>query len=197
MKRVPQSIGDNRAMQTAHFFDEVEDMIVNRLHREADSPEGRAELVRSTGIVDQQLIDEFAQLGVTADGVIAIRLFPLVMVAWAEDSSDLKERTAVMGEALRLGIIEDSTAWILLDTWLKERPRGINLDAWKRYTKVMFRSMSAVARKRLIEFTEKEMTAIAKSSGGLLGIGTVSRREREMIHKLVLMMNKLSDAISE
>lgn len=182
-------------LQTAHFFSEVEQMIVDRLHDEAESPEGRAELVRSTGINDETLIDELIQLGVTADGVVALRLFPLVLVAWSGDATDADERNTVMAEALRLGIREDSTAWVLLNTWLKHRPPSITVDAWKRYTKDMFASMSTTSRRRMIEFMEKEMTAVAKASGGHFGLGKISKQEAATIKRMKLIMEGVETSL--
>ncbi len=180
----PEKISD------AYYFGEVEKMILKRLHAEAESDDGRAELMRSTGMDDPQLIDELCQLGVTAEGLIAMRLFPLVMVAWAEERVDGAERVAVMKEAANLGIVETSVAGVLLDSWLQTSPRGISVDAWKRYVRGMMQSMTPLARQKLIQLAERQMLAVAKASGGHFGIGSVSKAERVMIHKLVEVMQE-------
>jgi hypothetical protein len=172
----------------ARYFDQIEARIMKRLHAEAMSDESRAELLRTTGIQDPQLIDELSKLGITADELIALRFFPLVMVAWAEDSADSDERHVVQAQAKRLGIREDSTAWIVLDTWLRTRPPGVGVDAWKRYTHGIFSRMSPMACERLIELTRAQMTSVAKASGGHFGIGKVSRKEHTMIDRLVTTM---------
>jgi len=184
------------AWETAHFFDEVEQMIVQRLHREASSDEGREKLVRSTGVNDPHLIGELIRLGVTADGLVAMRFVPLVLVAWAEGNVDASERELVMKEAKKLGILENSEAWVLLNTWLRRMPRGITVDAWKRYLRGSFAAMSPAAREKWIHFTELEMHAIAQASGGLLGFGTVSKKERFMMRRLTSVMHELSAAAS-
>lgn len=178
----------NRSLETAHFLDELEARIVQRLHAEATSETSRTELLRTTGISDPTLLDDLSRMGITTDELIVLRFFPLVMVAWAEDHADLEERDVVKGQAKAIGIREDSTAWLVLDTWLRKRPPGIGVDAWRRYTEETFKKISPVAAKKLIHLTEKQMTAVAKASGGHLGFGKVSQKERLMIDKLVQTM---------
>tara|TARA_R110002049_G_scaffold50370_3_gene143083 strand:- start:124699 stop:125337 length:639 start_codon:yes stop_codon:yes gene_type:complete len=175
---------------TEHFFNDLEEMIVQRLHHETITDEGREELVRSTGVADPKLVDELVKLGITADGLIALRLFPLVLVAWAEDGADVGERSKVMAEAGQLGIEEGSTAWVLLDTWLRKQPPGLGVDAWKRYTHGIFSRMTVTSIERLIKLTEKQMTSVAKASGGHLGFGKVCKKERIMIDKLLREMRQ-------
>jgi len=179
-----------RKAQTEKFFQELEEQILQRLRSEASSPAGREELLRTTGIHDEHLLDELGKLGITADGLMAIRLFPLVLVAWAEENADAKERDAVMSQAVRLGIREDTTAWVLLDQWLTKRPPGLGVDAWKRYTHEMFLKMSGVAQERLIELTEKQMIEVAKASGGHLGFGKVCKKEQAMIQQVITSMQR-------
>ena len=102
-----------------HYFDELEEILVHKLHQEAMSDVGRAELVRSTGVDDPKLVDELVKLGITADGLIALRLFPLVLVAWADDDAATSERQTVFRDGFALGIREGSTAWVILDSWLR------------------------------------------------------------------------------
>jgi hypothetical protein len=171
-----------------HFFAETEKMIVKRLQASADTEQGRADLLRSTGIDDKQLIDEMAQLGITAEGVLALRLLPLVLVAWAQNHVDQDEHATVMAEAHRLGIEEDSVAWVLLDAWMRRLPPSKSIDAWKRYMHGIFKKISPVAQQKLIDATHQQMTAVAKASGGHLGLGKVSKQEKHMIDGLMLSL---------
>ncbi|MCG8650092.1 MAG: hypothetical protein MI861_09675 [Pirellulales bacterium] len=179
-----------RGIRADHFFEELEEQIVQKLREEAMTDEGRAKLIEETGVDDPVLVDELIQLGITADGLIALRLYPLVQVAWAGEAVDDAERREVMGCAIRLGIQEESVPWLLLNTWLKKRPSAMGMDAWKRYTRDIFAQMSEVAIRRLIQLTHQQMMDVAKASGGYLGIGKVSKQEREMIARLTSIMNR-------
>jgi hypothetical protein len=193
MKTSEDSNRSKKTFQLQDYFDELEKKIRHKIHVEAMTNEGRAELIRSTGVMDHELIDELVKLGIPADGLIALRLFPLVLVAWAENDVDEHERLAVMTEALKLGILEDTTAWIVLDAWLTRQPPGLGVDAWRRYTRDSFSKMSNVAADRLIELTRQQMTAVAKASGGHLGFGKVSKKEQILIDRLVEAMQRESN----
>lgn len=197
MNKNNKSLAANEQALAAKFFAYLERQIEQRLRAEAATPEGRAALLKSTGVQDVQLIEELAKLGITADGLIALRLFPLVLVAWAEANVDDKERKIAMAEAKKIGIIEGSVAWILLDTWLTEPPRGISVDAWKRYVHAKFKPMSKAAQEKLIDLTKNQMHAVAKASGGHLGLGKVSEKEQLMILKLTSIMREQIDSREE
>lgn len=184
LREQAKSILENR------FFADLEEMIVKRLHNESESKQGHAALIRSTGIHDKQLIAELVDLGITAEGLMALRLLPLVLVAWAENGVDDLERARIMVEARNLGIEAGSVADVLLDEWLRKLPPGESVDAWKRYMHGVFEKMSDVAQKKLVDATEQQMIAVAKASGGHVGIGTVTENEQRMIAGLLLGLRK-------
>ncbi len=179
-----------RRAQLGSLFEELEDRIVQKLRTEASSEEGRAELLRSTGLHDEVLLNELSSLGIPADGLMALRLFPLILVAWAEDDADAKERTEVLSQALKIGIRQDTTAWILLTQRLAKKPPGLGVDAWKRYVHEIFSSMSDVAKSRLIQLTESQMQHVAKASGGHFGFGKVSKKEAAIIRQITTAMRQ-------
>lgn len=194
MKTKDETTRSKRDLRLQDYFDGLEEMVVKKLHQEVQTKQGRAELIRSTGVEDPNLIAELTHLGITADGLIALRLFPLAMVAWAEDLVDKEERETVLAEALRLGIREDTTAWILLDHWLRKPLPGLGVDAWRRYTHGIFSKMSPIAVKRLVKLTRKQMEAVAKASGGHFGFGKVSKKEQLLIERLTeTMLHELND----
>lgn len=181
------------ANEAQRYFSQLEGQIVQRLREEASSDAGREELIRSTGIRDPELVAELGKLGVTSDELVSLRLFPLVLVAWAEKRADEHEQETVMAEALQMGIHEGSSAWVMLDQWLRKRPPGLATDAWKRYIHEMFHDMSRVAQQRLILVTEQQMIRVAKASGGHLGFGKVSKREKAIIEETIAAMRQQID----
>ena len=185
MASAPRGGHPPRRLETDHFFAQLEDFVVDRLRHVAETPDARQELVRSTGIDDPELVNELAELGITADGLVALRLLPLVLVAWAEDRVEEEERKAIMDEAYRLGIVEDSVPWILLDSWLRKPPSRLGIDAWKRYTSGILHSMSTQMALRLIETTQRQLTLVAKASGGHFGFGKISKKEQHVIDQVV------------
>ncbi len=185
--------GQTRRILEDVFFQGVDAMLLERLRQEANSVESRKALARATGLSDETLIDELVQLGVTPAGLMAIRLVPLVMVAWAEQPTDEPEREVVMREARRFGILDDSVGSVLLDYWLRKVPPREAFDAWKRYVLGCLEGMSSVARKKFSAITEKQLIAVAKASGGYLGFGKISSKERQMIDGILATIQEEQD----
>ena len=178
MNSVPEE-SVKHALEDA-FFRDVDSMIVSRLRSEAASDDAKKTL-EQTGLHDQTLIDELIALGVTAEGLVAMRLVPMVMVAWAERGVDASERQAVLAEAYRLGVADGSVVAVLLENWLNQKPPIAILDAWKRYMKSDIATMSGVAKEKLIQLMERQMRAVAHASGGHLGVGKISKKEQQLI----------------
>ncbi|MCA9141046.1 MAG: TerB family tellurite resistance protein, partial [Planctomycetales bacterium] len=141
----------------------------------------REELALQTGIKDLPLLDELSELGFTARTIVAIRLIPLVLVAWADHHVDARERQAILLSAGRLGVRRDTDAYVMLEHWLREMPPRQSADAWKQYMRRIVSKMGVKTRQRFVEYFKSQMMAVAKASGGHFGIGKVSAKERQII----------------
>ncbi len=172
------------------FFRDVDEMIVRRLRSEAESGGARETLIKTTGLTDKTLIDELTQLGVTPEGLIAMRLVPLVMVAWAQGGVDEAERETVLKESRRFGVVDGSVAAVLLEHWLNRKPPLAILDAWKRYMNSECSKMSKAAKEKMIELMEQQMAAVAKASGGHFGVGKVAANEQQIIDMMTHVLRK-------
>jgi hypothetical protein len=173
-----------RAMEDV-FFHNIDAQLVERLKAEAESEKGRDELIRNTGISDETLIAELVSQGISAKGLLALRLIPLVLVAWADKEVSDGERKTVLAEAAKLGIEESSVSHQLLDRWLQVRPAAEVGDAWKRYTVMMLDKMRENQRQAYVTELKRELHAVAKASGGVFGFGKVSQSETRMIDLLI------------
>ena len=178
------------SLRQRKYRDDLERRIVERLRTEARSDRARTELARQTGIADSQLLAELADLGLTTRTMGALRLIPLVRVAWADNHVDAQERQAVLTAATSLGIHRGSDAYVMLERWLREMPPAERIDAWERYLKRVMEKLGKTAQLKLIQFLRAQMIAIAKASGGYFGFGKVSAKERQTIESF---MNALSD----
>lgn len=167
------------------FFRNVDAQLLEKLRAEAASETGRAELIRKTGMQDETLIDELVSQGVTAEGLVAVRVIPLVLVAWADREVTEDERKTVLEEAHRMGIQEGEIPHLLLENWLHVRPAAELGDAWKRYTLELLDAMKANERTAYIRELKREMNAVAKASGGVFGFGKVSQAESKLMSILL------------
>lgn len=179
----PESRTARHALEEA-FFRDVDAMIMQRLHSEAETPKASKALMESTGLRDPILIEELCQLGVSAEGLIAMRLVPLVLIAWADNVVTDDEREAVMAQAKKIGVAGGSVADVLLEHWLTQKPPLKIIDAWKRYMTTKFAKMPRTAKTRLINLMKSQMMAVAEASGGHLGIGKLSKKEQQLIYMM-------------
>lgn len=173
-----------RAMEDA-FFHDLDAKLVEKIRLQSESAAQRAELVRTTGIKDETLLDELVALGVTGESLVAMRLVPMLMVAWADREVSPEERATIVCEAEKMGIGSQSVPGQLLDTWLAKRPSGDLLEAWQHYTAALFASMPERSRRAYLDELSRELNLVARASGGILGIGSVSESEAAMIEKIV------------
>lgn len=167
------------------YIDELNNDAVHRLQLEAHSDSARDELVRKTGIIDRQLLGTLTEMGFTARTLVAIRLIPLVLVAWADHHVDRRERQTIMNAANDLGIRPGTDASIMLEHWLREMPPKQSIDAWKKYIETIVRKMGVKTKVRFAEYFRSQMMAVAKASGGHFGFGKVSPNERRMINEFL------------
>lgn len=172
------------ALEDAFFF-EVDRRLIEQLRAQAAEQRNCEQLARQTGLTDPTLLQELNALGVTAESLVAIRLAPLVLVAWADRNVPDQERAAVLTEAHRLGVAENSVPGLLLESWLNNPPRKDLEDAWARYTRELMSQMSAAGQHHFREEIEREMTAVANATGGFLGLNKISDPERATIDRLL------------
>lgn len=178
-----------RHTQEEAFCRDVDKLLMGRLQTQADTEEAKLRLKKMTGLTDNKLISQLALLGVTAEGLVAMHMIPLVLIAWANQGVDEKERGCVIRQAELFGIRERSEAYALLEHWLSHRPSPIFLDSWRRFIQHELRSLCSKKRQRLIDLTKEQMSAVARCSGGFLGFHRVSANE----HRLILSMSKILD----
>jgi len=163
------------------YLEQINAALVHRLIVEARSEQAREALAHAVGIDDDTLLAELAELGFVKQTLITLRLMPLVLVAWADNEVDAKERDVILEAARRLGIRKDTDAFVILNHWLKHKPPAQMTDAWKRYICGLLKGFGVAPRRRLIENVHSQMLAVANASGGLLGVGRVSSKERTTI----------------
>lgn len=185
MHSIPTHAAPTRGLRQRKYQDDLEDVILQRMRTEAQSDRARSELAAQTGIADETLLEELSNLGFTSRTLVALRLIPLLSVAWADKHVDASERAQVLKAAAKIGIIQGSGAYVLLEHWLREPPPAESVDAWKRYMRRVMSKLGVKAQQKLVNLIRGQMMTIAKASGGHFGIGRVSAKERHTIDGFV------------
>ena len=122
--------------------------------------------------------------GLAMDQVAALALVPLAEVAWADGSLDPKERRAVLEAASAIGLAEQDAARHALGSWLERGPSPELLERWRAALSALCDELSVEARLRLRQALGKSAREVAEAAGGFLGVGTVSKREEQVLERL-------------
>ena len=177
-----------RALEAA-FFQQRERDLVEELRAAARSEEAIGALRLASGIGDEKLLSRLVSLGVTAEALVALRLVPLVRVAWADGDVAPGERTAVLQAAVEEGVDESGAALALLEQWLDEAPPQALSDAWTEYVQALAEEHEYDELESLEDVTLVWARRVASAAGGFLGVGGISSVEEEALDGLSQALN--------
>jgi hypothetical protein len=163
------------------FFKQRDQELLARLRAELDALQRREQLARVSGIQDTNVLDDLVRVGVGPETLVALRLVPLVEVAWADGMVAQAERTAILNAAAAIDVHPGSPAYELLDRWLAERPDEQLVTAWKEYVRELARSLPAETVAAMRRETIDRCQQVAASAGGFLGLASISAIEQARI----------------
>jgi hypothetical protein len=177
-------LGDRRKALEEAFFAKQDAKLVERLRAEREKRLAMAALRSASYIEDDELLATLVDLGIDARSWTALALVPLIEVAWADGKLEPSERKAILAAASEHGVAPDSPGHELLENMLSTRPGPQVFSAWGGYVTELAAKLRAedreAMRARLVERARK----VAKSAGGLLGIGGISDAEKRVIAAL-------------
>src|SRR5919198_1576509 len=101
-----------RALEN-EFFHKREKALIERMRTEQARQTARQALATASGLTDPAVLDRLVGLGIEPDTLLALRLVPLVAVAWADGKLDDRERRAVLAGLEAAGITAGSAAYAL------------------------------------------------------------------------------------
>jgi len=166
------------------FFAKENERLRARIQADREREEARKALTGEAGIRDAALLDRLVDLGIRVDTVEALVLVPLVLVAWADGKMDPAERDAVLHAAEATGIPREGPGYALLQAWTKQRPPAELATSWRSYIAALTKELSADQRWALEERIVERARAVARASGGFLGLSKISREEEAVIAEL-------------
>lgn len=177
-------LGDRKRLLEEEFFRKHEREILQRLTAERTRQTAREALAAASGLRDEATLDRLLSLGIEPDTLLALRLVPLVEVAWADGRLDPRERQAILSALDQAGIARDSAPHALVQSWLDAPPAPTMLEAWATYTAALCAQLAEAERAGLRAAVMGQARAVAEAAGGLLGLGRVSPAEQEMLRRL-------------
>ena len=179
-----QVLGDRVQTLEDEFFRREDQRLMDRLRELKQRETSREALSKASGITNPSILDKLIDLGIRPEIVGALAIIPLVEVAWADGSIGGRERETILERAQKSGIEAGSPGHDLLASWLERRPEPKLLTSWIHLVEGICESLDrdeiAALQTGLVERTR----AVARASGGVLGVGAVSGAEADMIKQL-------------
>jgi hypothetical protein len=136
-----------------------------------------------SGILDPQVLQDLIDSGVTAETLTAVRLIPLVEVAWCDGNVSRAEREAVLKAAAQDGIQPGSACYDLLASWLERRPDPRIVHSWKEYVAALVKMVPPETSGKMRDDMLQRLTRVASAAGGFLGMQKISKDEQLKIEE--------------
>ncbi len=166
------------------FFQKQNQMLLEQLRKKLEGEEVRETLKEVTGIADDNVIDQIAAAGITAESLVAFSMIPLLSVAWADGVVQTNEKEAILKAAAENNLQPGTLSFGLLESWLKQQPPHELLDAWRGYIVEIKRAMEPSAFNQLKATILRRAEEIARSAGGFLGMAAISVSEQKVLDSL-------------
>ncbi len=175
------SLSDRRKALEDRFFQDQESQKLAKLRGKLADKKSQEELGEASGIEDAALLGALVGLDVGASDLSALALIPLVRVAWVDGTMKDGERDAIMQAAATQGISNRSHGHALLEAWLESPPKTELYEAWEAYVHALLKEMDEAHATTLKESILGLAHDVATAAGGLLGLGSVSKAENEVL----------------
>lgn len=146
--------------------------------------ETKASLAAVSGIHNEAVLEKLIELDIRPETLASLAVIPLIEVAWADGSVSKKEETAVLAAAASIGIKKGGVEYGLLEEWLKHKPPRKMMSAWIHYIQGLGERLTKQEKSALKAELLGAARAIAESSGGLLGVGAMSKEEKDVIREM-------------
>jgi hypothetical protein len=166
------------------FFQQRDKILLERIGAEIASKQAREALAHISGITNEKVLQSLVEQGIAPVTLVSLTMIPLIFVAWADGKIEEKERAAILNASNENGIQTDSAAFDLLNSWLRSKPGPELMDGWKLYTTSLRCTLDPTAYSQVCTSIMERTTEIAKSAGGVLGLGSISTSEKKVLDNL-------------
>lgn len=176
---------ERRRSYESEYFQRRERELVAKMRERAALEAEEQEMGELLGVSEDEILSALHDLGYTRETVTLLHLVPLLQVAWVDGSVSAEERAGILEAARARGVEESSPANRQLVSWLESRPpEGFfedNLRLIGHLLEVETPEQQARSRESLLAYAN----AIARASGGILGLGSkVSADEQAVLERI-------------
>lgn len=191
------ALQDRKRGLEEEYFRKQEKALIEKLKQQVAQERERKQLVEATGVSDQKLLDMLQELGFTPDTVRLLHLVPLVQLAWVDGDIAKSERDMILEAAGLYGVEPGSQAHQQLTTWLDHCPTGQFFKSALLIARAMLQALSAEEQVGSGQNLVTLCTRLAKVSGGVFGIGSISSKEQALLEHITTELTRTREAAVE
>ena len=167
------------------FFHRVDQQLLQQLKQHASVEQGRQALASACPWASDAMLDSLEHAKITPESLVSLTLVPLIRVAWADGRIELKEREAILKAASDFNCAEDSPGHKFLAAWLDEPAEAEKLfESWKHYATALVAAVPAESASALKAQIVEHARGVAKATGGILGIHSISDAEEAVLKEI-------------
>jgi tellurite resistance protein len=176
------------------YFRKREKALIEKFKQQVAQETERKQLVEATGVSDQKLLDTLQELGFTPDTARLLHLVPLVQVAWVDGDVTKSERDMIMEAAGLYGVEPNSSVYQQLTTWLDRCPTDQFFESALLIVRAMLQALPAEEQASSEQELVALCTRLAKVSGGVFGIGSISSKEQALLEHITTELTRTREA---
>jgi hypothetical protein len=167
------------------FFAKEDEKLIKELQILQKMNNSKKELSAVSGIKNDAVLEKLVSLDVRPETLASFTVIPLIEVAWADGTPDTQEQKSILSIIDGNGFFKKGNInYKLVEQWLKRKPKSELFEAWDIYIRGLCRHLPPEGKEILQKEILTNARIIADSSGGFLGIGSISDAEEKVINKL-------------
>jgi len=178
------SLQKRGASLESQFFSDVDAKLVEALQADLERADNEKALTELSGLQDRKAINALIAAGVSPATLPALRLFPLIAVAWADGRLEPNERETVFEAATKHGLDRESASGKIIASWLEINPSAELFDAWEAFVKTLISKLPVADALTVQSTILEEINAVAKAAGGVLGWNAISKGESKVMNRI-------------
>jgi hypothetical protein len=166
------------------YFRQREEKLLAELRRRVEQERARKGLAEELNIFDERVLTALEELGFTREVLVLLHIVPLIQVAWSDGTISAAERSKIVEVAAARGIVPGTPAYARLEQLLERRPPDEGFDAVFRVIRAMFSTLPEEQRRAIETDLPAFAAAVARASGGVLGVGAVAAAEKAVLDRI-------------
>ena len=166
------------------YHHKKEQEALDRLRGRVEQERKRRGLSEELNIYDEKVLDALDELGFTREVLVLLHIVPLIEVAWSDGSISPAERAKLLEIAASRGIVSGTPAYEKMIPMLDERPAEAAFRACTRVIRAMFATLTPEQQRGIEGNLPAYAAAVARASGGLLGMAAISSAEQAVIDRI-------------